>query len=235
MQEDCEADYSSGNQPHAGRGTTDGQETKKEKSRKLVAGPCDPNTKRTGGVGAICKEIDTLFEYTPVTEAFLKVRNAGRAMHLGFGMGAHGKLISFLVVYGHSGSGSNAKKAAATSAILRACMQEAMVLPEVPKFILGDFNGDWDSFPELDTLRDNMGWTDLNEVAEQWGQHAQAPTCRTANCNEPTIRDYVLACPLAFPWVTNFRVINYDLLPYPWHHPVQIKPPSEDAWHSPDW
>ena len=96
---------------------------KKEKACKFVAGPCDPSTSRTGGVGAICKDADTLFEYPPVSDDFLKMRNAGRAIHLGFGMGTHGKLISFLVVYGHSGSGSNAKKAAATSTILKACMQ----------------------------------------------------------------------------------------------------------------
>ena len=133
---------------------------------KLVAGPSDPNTVRAGGAGGICKERDTLFEYAPISEAFAKVRQAGRAIHLGYGMGAHGKFFSFFVIYGHSGSAANAKKAAATSSILRACIQESLMYPEVPKFIVGDFNADVDSFPELTTLKENMGWVDLNEVAD---------------------------------------------------------------------
>ena len=128
----------------------------------------------------MAKHCDTLFEYNPITADFRKIRQAGRAMHVGFGVGAHGKLISLFIIYGRSGAGCSAKKAVATSAIIKACMQEALLYPEVPKFILGDFNGDWDAFPELDTLRDNMGWVDLNDVADQWG--AKTASSNLQNC-----------------------------------------------------
>ena len=75
-----------------------------------------------------------------------------------------------------------------------------------------------------------MGWVDLSEVADQWGQPPDQATCRTVQSSEPTIRDYVHACPLAFPMVSNFRVVPFDLCPTHSTLQVQLKPPPTSAW-----
>jgi hypothetical protein len=116
-----------------------------------------------------------LFEYAPITDAFAKVRAAGRAIHLGFCLGKHGVMLSLFNVYGHSGGAQDKKKALATSRILAACIEESLLYPEAPKFLTGDLNGDFGSFPQLATLRNDMGWTDLNEAAETWGQSPPQP------------------------------------------------------------
>ena len=65
-----------------------------------------------------------------------------------------------------------------------------------------------------------MGWQDLNRIADTWDEQPNTPTCRTSNSLQPSIRDYVLACPLALPMVKNFRVLHHDLCPT--HSTLQV-------------
>ena len=157
--------------------------------KQFVAGPTDPNNVHNAGVGAIAGTLDTLFEFVPITLEFKKVRDSGRAIHIGYGMGKCGVVFSIFNVYGISGGAHDPKKAKGTSRILRACIQEAFHFAANPKLLIGDLNGDFDSFPELQTLCESMGWQDLNAIASTWGQQTNMPTCRTAQSHQPTIRD----------------------------------------------
>jgi hypothetical protein len=198
--------------------------------RKLIVGPPDPNNQHNAGVGAIAAAIDTLFEFQSITDEFSKAKATGRAIHLGYSMGKAGMLFSFFVVYGHSGGAQSTKKAMHTSAILSACVNEAQHYPDNPKFLVGDLNGEFTTFPELQVLCQTMGWQDLNAVADTWGGTPNQPTCTTALSNQPTIRDYCFACPLAFPMVKHFRVIDDDLCPVHSTLQIQVIPDDADRW-----
>ena len=126
-------------------------------NRQLIAGPTDPSNVHNAGVGAIAGTLDTLFEFVPVTLEFKKVRDSGRAIHIGYGMGKCGMVFSIFNLYGISGGAHDPKKAKSTSRILRACIQEAHHFPANPKLLVGDLNGDFDSFPELEMLCETMG------------------------------------------------------------------------------
>ena len=103
-------------------------------------------------------------------------------------------------------------------------------LPAMPKFLLGDLNGDSDSFPEFEMLCETMGWSDLNAIADTWGQPSNMATCRTALSHQPTIRDYCLACPVALPMVKHFRVVDVDLCPVHSTLQIHIVPPDKAVW-----
>jgi hypothetical protein len=203
---------------------------KHDHERQLVASPTDHNNPRSAGVAAIARSCDTLFEFKPIESAFQKFRDCGRAIHLGFGMGRHGKVLSIFNVYGHSGGALDPKKARLTSAILQACMAEARHYADHPTLLVGDLNGDFDTFDELGTLVSTMGWQDLNTIANTWGQPSNQPTCRTALSKLPTIRDYCLACPLALPLIRGFRVLDADLCPVHSTMQIQIDLKTEDRW-----
>jgi hypothetical protein len=153
---------------------------KHDRDRQLVASPTDHNNPRSAGVAAIARSCDTLFEFEPIMPAFRKVRDCGRAIHLGYGMGCHGKILSIFNVYGHSGGSHDTRKAKLTSAILQACIAEAMHYTDLFNIMVGDINGDFDTFDELGTLVSSMGWQDLNAIADTWGQAPNQPTCRAA-------------------------------------------------------
>jgi hypothetical protein len=135
--------------------------------------------------------------------------------------------MSFFVIYGHSGGALNTWKAQATSEILEACLVEASFFNHTAKFICGDLNGDFETFPQLETLCGTMGWQELNRIADTWGQPVGEHTCQTTNSNEPKIRDYIFACPLALPMVANFRVLHHDLTPTHSTLQVHIVPSKE--------
>jgi len=145
-------------------------------------------------------------------------------------MGTCGVVFSIFNLYGHSGGAQDPKKAKDTSRILRACIQEANHFPANPKLILGDLNGDYDSFPELEMLCETMGWQDLNAAAATWEQQPNVATCRTALSHQPTIRDYCFACPITLPMVKQFRVVDADLCPVHSTLQVHIVPPTKDRW-----
>ena len=198
--------------------------------RHLVAGPTEPHNPNNAGVGAIARSCDTLFEFTPVTPNFAKVREAGRAIHLGYGLGKHGRICSFFNVYGHSGGASDPQKAKCTSLILQACMQEMLHFNDLPNFLMGDLNGTFTSFEELGALVNTMGWRDLNSIADTWNQPVNRPTCLTALSNQPTIRSYCLACPLALPLVKGFTIIDEDLCPVHSTLRINLDLKITDAW-----
>jgi len=145
-------------------------------------------------------------------------------------VGICGVVFSIFNVYAISGGANDPKKAKGTSRILRACIQEALHFAANPKLITGDLNGDFDSFPELQTLCDSVGWQDLNAIASTWGQQTNMPTCRTAQSFQPTIRDYCLACPAALPMIKQFRVLDADLCPVHSTLQIYIVPPENAIW-----
>ena len=55
---------------------------KHDYERQLVASPTDHNNPRSAGVAAIARSCDTLFEFKPITPAFLEFRECGRVIQV---------------------------------------------------------------------------------------------------------------------------------------------------------
>ena len=72
-------------------------------NKQLLLGPIIPGTERTGGVGAIADNQDSMFEFPAITPDFQQCLQTGRVIHLGFCCGKGGSVISFFVIYGESG------------------------------------------------------------------------------------------------------------------------------------
>ena len=100
-----------------------------------------------------------------------------------------------------------------TDLILQAIYQEVQQFPGMPQLIVGDLNGETANFPTLSLFSQDLGWNDVGKVASTWGQPDDAPTCFTEHGHQPTVKDYLWACPLAFSMITHFRVVPGDLCP----------------------
>ena len=113
----------------------------------------------------------------------------GRAIHLGYSMGKNSVLFSFFIICGHSEGAQDKKKAAATSKILEACLEEMMHYPEVPKFIAGDLKGNFNDFPQLPVS--NIDHSLNAKLIIFW--FSAVPECR--NIYFPNV-----GCTFHFPW-----------------------------------
>ena len=78
--------------------------------------------------------------------------------------------------------------------------------------VTGDFNADIDKIAPLKKLID-QGWIDLGAHASIWGKQDKEYTCLSANANQDTRRDYMLASPDLFPFTKNFEVVHNNGVP----------------------
>ena len=132
----------------------------------------------------------------------------GRAMMAWADLGGNRQGI-IAVVYGKTGGAVDREAAATTDAVLRAIRGELAEHPVVPTFILGDLNGDPDSFDEYSTLTSELAWTDLGHCGGICASKADQPTCFAAN-GGANRRDYCLANPEAFAILEKFEVVADD-------------------------
>ena len=114
--------------------------------------------------------------------------------------------------------------------MIKAILYEIPFFDGMPHFIAGDFNGDIEDFDAVMNLVQNLNWTNVGAAADTWGQPPNAPTCLTGHANEPTIRDHVLACPTAWPLITNRRVVPADLCLTHSTLQLQIQPHNATYW-----
>ena len=79
-------------------------------------------------------------------------------------------------------------------------------MPECPCLILGDLNAEPEDLPTFQYLT-SLGWTNLGASAALWDQVPNKPTCvAPGHHSRATIRDYILASPMALPLVAGFSV-----------------------------
>ena len=113
-------------------------------------------------------------------------------------------------IYGYTGGHKSRVSANRTESLLRAVLDELKSMPESPCLILGDFNAEPSDLPTFRNLT-SLGWTDLGASAALWNQLPDQPTCKAPNPgSRATVRDYILASPLALPFVSNFSVAFED-------------------------
>ena len=190
-------------------------------NKVIDVGCLDPTTKHNvGGVGACAyKKPHRLIPMESRTKVFAEAVLNGRVMHYGIGT-VGGKVISVFNIYGYSGGAKCKPRAAKTNALLDAIYAEITEMPRGPIAIVGDYNGDPDSFRTLQLLLNKEGWTDYGAVAERWNQPNCMHTCVTSNCKTPTRRDYICGNQEFTNMVKNFRVCHDNNLPT--HSTIQI-------------
>ncbi len=95
-------------------------------------------------------------------------------------------------VYGWTNGATVKLSAERTAAILQAIFSDVELQPKGPVLIVGDLNGDLDSFKILKSkLEEN--WVNIGSQAHQWGNTKDDYTCRAPFANSPSIRDYAIA------------------------------------------
>ena len=113
--------------------------------------------------------------------------------------------ILFYNVYGYTGAAKDKKAANRTNDILEAIFEDQEQQPKGPAFIVGDLNGDQDTFPALsDKLQE--GWLNVGAQESRWGKQANDYTCRAPNATNPTIRDYIVSNREANELIVNYKV-----------------------------
>ena len=96
-------------------------------------------------------------------------------------------------IYGWVGTTNSKEAARRTSAMLDAILSDMQQQPPGPMLILGDLNGDPETFPILTQQLEQGNILDVGKQAHQWGQPSAAYTCKAKNAKKPTRRDYIFA------------------------------------------
>ena len=156
------------------------------------------------GVGTIGHSDDTVFQLQAVAYDFKEAVELGRAMHYACACGEGGNPISIFNIHGYFGGHQSSHKANGINNSLQATIQELMHFEGMPHLIVGDFNLELKDFSATWVLIFIMNLVDEGAVSETWGQPKNATTCQHMRASPPG--EIVLACPVAFPFITNFRV-----------------------------
>ena len=103
-----------------------------------------------------------------------------------------GKVLTYVVLYGHTGGRKDQKQAAATNALLIIAHEELDAQPKGPKLLAGDLNADPSNLPFLQTMCQTDGWTDVGEKSHMWGGLSCEHTCLGHNAKQPTRNGFLL-------------------------------------------
>ena len=128
---------------------------------------CTPTVPKSGGyalggVGSITTAARRAIQVTPKTEAFKKATARGRVGMFAINL-TKSKVVTYVVLYGHTGGRKDAKQAEATNCLLKIAYEELDAQPKGPKILAGDFNVDPSELPFLQTMCQIDGWTDVGE------------------------------------------------------------------------
>ena len=156
----------------------------------------------------------------PKTEAFKKATERGRVGIVAVNL-MKGKVLTYVVLYGHTGGRKDQKQADATNLLLKLSYEELDAQPKGPKLIAGDLNADPSNLPFLQTMCQTDGWTDLGDKAHMWGGTSGEHTCLGHNAKQPTRNDYMIVNETCLPMVKGFRVLHQE--GFLVHSVVQIK------------
>eukprot|EP00969_Alexandrium_andersonii_P358183 15450475-Alexandrium_andersonii.AAC.1 len=114
----------------------------------LVAGPVtEALDKPTGGIACYAPKKRAVLEVLPETEDLREVRAAGRYGSY-FAPTPSGRPIRVFVVYCWTGAAERLQARAKNRELLRAVLAE-MDTTNLPSVLCGDFNADWQVYPEL--------------------------------------------------------------------------------------
>ncbi len=142
----------------------------------VAFGPTDPeHNKLSAGVGAACREPHMLVMLEPRSENFKAAQKMGRLA--AFALEFEEASVVFFVIYGWTGGHTDNAAAQRTDSLFEAIEEEASLLPQGPKCILGDVNADVDDLPTLEAMVDQGGWTDCGNQAHIWGGAPDQTAC----------------------------------------------------------
>ena len=95
---------------------------------------------------------------------------------------------------------------AVADALLASILEDMELQPPGPMMIIGDIDGDLAVFPTLHEKVRAWQLLDVGEHATKWGQMPKDYTCKAHGALQPTRRDYVIANPCAFKYISHFEV-----------------------------
>ena len=115
-------------------------------------------------------------------------------------------------MYGYTGAAEDKKTANRTNDILEAIFEDQEQQPKGPAFIVGDLNGDQDTFPALsDKLQE--GCLTVGAQESRWGKQANDYTCRAQNATNPKFKDYIVSNREANELIVNYKVDHEAEIP----------------------
>ena len=104
-------------------------------------------------------------------------------------------------------NGNTCKEASdRTNSLFQAILEDIALQPPGPVLVMGDINGDPDTFPDLQQAICTHSLLDVGAQAHRWGQVASDYTCRAQGTKQPTRRDYIFANTQAYNLITHFEV-----------------------------
>ena len=181
----------------------------RKEGKNPLCTPTVPGGHVLGGVGSITTHARRAIEVKPKTEAFKKAIEKGKLGIVAVNL-TKSKVLTYVVLYGHTGGRKDQKQADATDALLKIAHTELDAQPKGPKMIAGDLNADPSNLPFLQKVCETDGWTDVGEKTQMWGGQSCEHTCLGHNANQPTRNDYIIVNELCLPLVKGFRVLHKE-------------------------
>ena len=167
---------------------------KKAQSPPITPKPCHPNMTKVNGAGRL-----QLYAIQLSRDITVSVYN----------------------LYGWTNGNLNSEAATRTDSLIQAILSDVSLQPRGPVLIVGDLNGDPATFPSLKEALATNTFIDVGAQAHQWGSPSGDYTCRAHGTHQPTRRDYVFACPLAYGMIDGFQVDHQAGLPV--HDPLLLR------------
>ena len=185
------------------------------KERPTLEGPRILSKARRQGVGALFLKELAAYATPKLTEDYRDAEKSGRCKIVCFDAG--GCTVACGIVYGWTGAKKGTKLAARTDDILAIIEVQFEAMGPGPALILGDLNGDLESFPIAIALIKEHGWTDIgNDENKCQGRPGRA-TCQTNEDSKESRIDFILANDRMTPAISNCYVD--DSSDYPTHRP----------------
>ena len=158
-----------------------------------------------GGVALAVKNCWKTSPLPNTTEKYRQALQLGRSTIQWVQIDEYRSII-VAVIYGVTDSKGNPRAQAVTEKVFAAVRAELDKYPGSMKMIVGDFNGDPDTFMELEDLRLRHAWVDIGAVASRWGGTNDQGTCLAPGAHTMTRRDYMYLCPRLVQLVRKFEV-----------------------------
>ena len=191
----------------------------RERNFKALLTGTDPETMKTGGVGAMSKGRISVTKFKPKTNRMKELVKGGRVQLIGLSLPGN---IMLVVANLYLGTNGHTDPAAAYRAddLLHVVTQEFAHMPPGPRLLCGDFNCDVEDLPTLGNMLATGDFVDLGSRANLFGQPIDKPTC-FPHGGSPSRRDYVIASSDLLPFISNFEVHDRDRIPV--HAPITLK------------
>ena len=185
----------------------------------------DPETMKTGGVGALSSGRVPITKLKPITPRMKSLVNGGRVQLVGLSLPGNILLVVYNLYLWTNGH-TDPAAAFRSDDMLNAVNQEFAQMAPGPRLLCGDFNCDPEDLPTLGSMLTSGAFVDLGASALFFGQVNSKPTCYPHG-GSPSRRDYVIASADLLPLITRFEVHDRDLIPV--HAPITLTLSIPDA------